>query len=100
VQMEADTNREFSDFEFEDNLQYGKVTYNTLGVIPGLKTYIQMRQENVKKQLCYLKWSCAANDFVEFVDGISVYPNPGTVFNVKFHIPAEYTSSQFTLYDM
>ncbi|HLP10337.1 MAG TPA: CotH kinase family protein [Flavobacteriales bacterium] len=100
VEMEPDTNREFTNFDFETNLQYGTVNYELLGVVPGLKSYIELRQENVKKQLCNLKWSCAANDFVEFVDGISVYPNPGTVINVKFHIPAEYTSSQFTLYDM
>ena len=99
IQLEPSSNQMFTNQEFESNLSTTTVNYQLLGQIPGLKSFISSRIANIKKQLCKLNWNCGIGDFIENSNAIDIYPNPGSVINIKYNVPAESSYQKFTVKD-
>src|ERR1051326_3727083 len=76
IYAEPDSNRAYTLEEFEKNTGYGSVNGGVIwGDIPGLKSFIMTRRQEVIVQLCEKDWSCASNSISG--DGVVViYPNP------------------------
>lgn len=76
IYAEPDSNQAYTEEEFEKNIGYGSVTGGFFwGEIPGLKSFIQQRRQEVIVQLCEKDWSCASNS-ISGNGVVLIYPNP------------------------
>jgi hypothetical protein len=79
INQEQTSNQMFSYDEFVGNCDYTKVD-KPLYDVPGLKSFITKRRENVISQLCKLNWSCTSGNevSVQMSNNLILFPNPST----------------------
>lgn len=86
LEKESPDNQMYSVADFDKNLSGGEYK-NWLYEVPGLKSFIGARRNNVINQLCEMRWSCESGgsikDSVDYI--MNVYPNPASG-NVNFEI--------------
>ncbi|MEW6469479.1 MAG: CotH kinase family protein [Bacteroidota bacterium] len=103
VYAEPDSNQMYTEAQFEGNLNSTKVPSFLFYNIPGLKSFIVLRKENVVNQLCQMEWSCALGASYSGIGSgiINVYPSPANdELTVYFNVPEYNTLISYRIVDM
>lgn len=101
--QEPASNQMFTVQDFDHNIGYGRITFDVIGSIPGLKSFINSRRANVIGQMCEKEWSCSLGAYFNGEEElVNVYPNPSAdgLVNVHFKVPEESTSVNYQLTDI
>lgn len=103
VYAEPDSNRMYTTAQFEGNLNSEKVPSFLFYNIPGLKSFIVLRKENVVEQLCKMEWSCALGSYYSGLGNgiINVYPSPAnSEITIYFNVPEYNAMINYRIVDM
>jgi hypothetical protein len=103
IYAEPDSNRMYTNEQFEANVGYGSVNEWFASEIPGLKSFIAERNAAIKDQLCRKGWNCAGGvNAVQSSDQpIHVFPNPSnSLVTIFFESPDEQVMTRYRIYDL
>jgi len=103
IYAEPDSNQMYTEAQFEGNLESMEVPSFLFYKIPGLKTFIVMRKENVVEQLCNMEYSCALGAYYYGIGNgvINVYPSPANnEVTVFFNVPEYNAIINYRIVDM
>jgi hypothetical protein len=86
---------------FEQNIGYGTVSTGFFwGDVPGLKSFVLKRRQQVIVQLCEKEWSCALNS-INKEGMVAIYPNPSSVsVTLGFDLVEDDAPVSFSILDM
>ncbi len=103
VYAEPDSNRMYTNAQFEANLGFGSTDAWFASKIPGLKSFITERNADIKEQLCLKGWNCAGGvNAVKVSDNsIRIFPNPSNdQVTVYFESPDDHVAVRYRVYDL
>jgi hypothetical protein len=103
VYAEPDSNRMYTNEQFEANLGYGSVDSWFASKIPGLKHFISNRTTDIKDQLCEKGWYCSGGVTAVLApeQPIRIFPNPSNAqVTVFFESTDEHEAIHYRIYDL